>query len=366
MLINKFIDMLHDKGSTDYRKMLNKYGESSFREYIAEVKSSFMRELPLPDFNGQSCFYLPFATGTLSQYSQILAHRRSQPTTEAMEDEIIATLAIESIVTTRKSVRLMINGYQPQDEAQTKALGIKRGLEFIADPVNMINAINLRELYRVAVEDGLKAGERLLPDNNYRHEPVLDKLLSFLSDSTDGMDVLHKSAIAHYYFAYLHPYFDGNGRMARLLQQWYLLQNGYDNSLIVAMSGLINNSRKLYYKTFTVIERNRTVVGFTDITLFVQYFTDHVLANIRREEATNALNKYFGLLQTGEIIAKERDLFAFVLNRYGKSEFATKQLERDFANAAYATIRAFVLRFAGWGILDSVKFSTKVKYRVRS
>ena len=39
-----------------------------------------------------------------------------------------------------------------------------------------------------------------------------------------------------------------------------------------------------------------------------------------------------------EITQKEAELWRFVLSNYGDGEFSTKQLERDFGNAAYATI----------------------------
>ena len=49
---------------------------------------------------------------------------------------------------------------------------------------------------------------------------------------------------------------------------------------------------------------------------------------------------------------------------YGDAEFSTKQLEKDFGNAAYATIRGFVLKFTELGLLRATKFSTRTKYQV--
>ena len=41
----------------------------------------------------------------------------------------------------------------------------------------------------------------------------------------------------------------------------------------------------------------------------------------------------------------------------------TKRLEKDFGNAAYATIRAFVMKFASMGLLKARKAGNKVLYR---
>lgn len=42
-------------------------------------------------------------------------------------------------------------------------------------------------------------------------------------NTNDGMNELVKASIIHFYIAYLHPYFDGNGRMARFVHLWYLV-----------------------------------------------------------------------------------------------------------------------------------------------
>ena len=42
----------------------------------------------------------------------------------------------------------------------------------------------------------------------------------------------------------------------------------------------------------------------------------------------------------------------------------TKQLEKDFGNAAYATIRSFVLKFEKLGLLKSTQYGNRVKYAV--
>ena len=61
---------------------------------------------------------------------------------------------------------------------------------------------------------------------------------------------------------------------------------------------------------------------------------------------------------------KETKLWKFVLSCYGTGEFSTKQLEKDFGDAAYATIRGFVQKFEKLGLFTSVKYGARVKYKV--
>ena len=50
---------------------------------------------------------------------------------------------------------------------------------------------------------------------------------------------------------------------------------------------------------------------------------------------------------------------------YGDAEFSTKQLEKDFGDAAYATIRSFVLKFEKLGLIKSTQYGKRMKYAVR-
>ena len=70
-------------------------------------------------------------------------------------------------------------------------------------------------------------------------------------------------------------------------------------------------------------------------------------------------------LSHGQVTEKEKALWEFVLSVYGDAEFSTKQLEKDFGNAAYATIRSFVLKFEKLGLLKSTQYGNRVKYAVR-
>jgi glutaredoxin 2 len=70
------------------------------------------------------------------------------------------------------------------------------------------------------------------------------------------------------------------------------------------------------------------------------------------------------LLSQGEITNKEKKLYYFVVSNYGMNEFSTKQLEKDFRDVAYATVRAFVIKLEDAKILSSQKYSNRVKYKI--
>ena len=80
--------------------------------------------------------------------------------------------------------------------------------------------------------------------------------------------------------------------------------------------------------------------------------------------AVEILTAYDSAVKDGKITEKETKLWKFVLSFYGTEEFSTKQLEKDFGDAAYATIRGFVLKFENLGLLSSVKYGSRTKYKV--
>ena len=235
------------------------------------------------------------------------------------------------------------------------------------------------------VGDFLTDEDKLLDGNYYRHDAVyvvgdkvehsgldhrklngyMAQFIDFINTKDDISD-FHKGAIIHFYFVYLHPYFDGNGRMARMLHLWFLIQKGYAATLFVPFSSLIEKSRNDYYKAISQVEENLKIADVLDVTPFIKYFSEYVYSKIPENTIDNkTFEKYENALKDGIITEKETQLWSFVLTNYGFDGFSTKQLEKDFGNAAYATIRSFVLKFEQLELLTSQRYGNRVKYTVR-
>ncbi len=71
-------------------------------------------------------------------------------------------------------------------------------------------------------------------------------LLEYCNNSDENIYI--KSAIAHLWFVIIHPYDDGNGRIARAITDYILSANNLDmNFKLYSISTAINNDRKGYY-----------------------------------------------------------------------------------------------------------------------
>lgn len=384
MDIKVFTKMLTDKHFTDYRQMKYKYGED-FNNFLQTLAELYYKTLPLSDFDGNSIVFIE-NHGAINQNAVklLLQSQNQYYGTKAAEEEIIATSAIESIDFSRDSVRRILKGMAPNNEQESRILGVKHGLEFIADTSNKITEENLYKLYMMTVGDFLPDDDKLLDGNLYRHDivfvvsdriehsgldykkvPEFMKLLIEFINAEDGINELIKAAIIHFYVAYVHPYFDGNGRMARFVHLWFLIQKGYRSALFIPFSSQIEKSRKAYYDAITAVEENKNFSGKIDVTPFILYFINNVYNRINEgSAAVETLTAYEDAVKRGKITEKETKLWKFVLSCYGTEEFSTKRLEKDFGDAAYATIRAFVLKFEELGLISSVKYGSRVKYKI--
>lgn len=382
-----FAKMLSDPGQLDLKKMGYKYGQENLQEFLTLRKQYFYQELPLHDFDGNSMVYLDKAVQIpLSAARVLLTPQQSTRLygTKAMEEEILSTFRIEQIDTSRESVRRILSGQAPKDDEEHRIYGMKQGLEFIADRSHTITEENLFRLYQMTIGDFLPEEDRLLPGHWCRHDGVtvidsktehtglpwqklpayMAELVAFAAEKAAQNDLI-KAAILHFALAYLHPYFDGNGRTARLLHLWYLVQQGYSSVLFVPMSHFVEESCSRYYKAYTQVEQNQQISGVLDVTPFLVYFAESVYYRLGEAQLQlRTLQAFEEALRQGKVTEKERAIWQFVLTAYGSEEFSTKRLKKDFGDAAYATIRSFVLKFERLGLLTSVHYGNRVKYRV--
>lgn len=100
--------------------------------------------------------------------------------------------------------------------------------------------------------------------------PLLQKEMdAFLEwfESEKSIDSVLVAGIAHLWFVTIHPFDDGNGRIARAITDLALSRSEHSSQRFYSMSSTIRSDRKQYYE---VLER--TQKGGLDITKWLQWF----------------------------------------------------------------------------------------------
>jgi len=80
-------------------------------------------------------------------------------------------------------------------------------------------------------------------------------------------DAVLRAALAHLWFVTVHPFDDGNGRMARAIADWQLARSENSSQRFYSMSAQIRTERNDYYN---ILERTQN--GTLDITPWMEWF----------------------------------------------------------------------------------------------
>ena len=93
--------------------------------------------------------------------------------------------------------------------------------------------------------------------------PLLEKemtaFLNWANDSTAKTDPVLKAAIAHLWFVTIHPFDDGNGRMARAIADWALARSENIPQRFYSMSAQIRHERNEYTTSSRKRRRERSI-----------------------------------------------------------------------------------------------------------
>lgn len=92
--------------------------------------------------------------------------------------------------------------------------------------------------------------------------------------SDDGLPSPLRAGLAHYQYATIHPYYDGNGRTARLLATLILHRGGYDLKGIYCLEEYYARDLGAYYKAISLGPSHNYYLGRAeaDITPWLEYF----------------------------------------------------------------------------------------------
>ncbi len=117
---------------------------------------------------------------------------------------------------------------------------------------------------------------------------LMHELVAWINDSeVQALPCPIRAGIAHYQFATIHPYYDGNGRTARLLTTLILHLGGYDLKGLYSLEEYYARNLGGYYEALTIGPSHNYYMGRieADSTQWVEYFiegTAESFENVRK------------------------------------------------------------------------------------
>jgi Fic family protein len=153
---------------------------------------------------------------------------------------------------------------------------------------------------------------------------ALNDLYTWLRKEKEYPPLL-KAAILHHQFAYIHPFFDGNGRLARILTTYFLLTEQYEVSKYFIIDDYYDIDRHLYSDCLHSADKG-------DKTSWIEYFLEGISTSLQSAIARiDELRRHHLDHIEGEkrvlVTPREEEVLQIVIN---KKAIKTSDIEKAF------------------------------------
>lgn len=117
----------------------------------------------------------------------------------------------------------------------------------------------------------IQGANKIIHTGNPNEESIISdmkKLIVFMNNKK--IPFLSKCFITHYFLEYIHPFYDGNGRLGRFIISSYLSRK-LDVYTGLSFSNAVNANKKSYYESFVEVSHPK---NFGEITFFIETMLD--------------------------------------------------------------------------------------------
>ena len=124
------------------------------------------------------------------------------------------------------------------------------------------------------IRDSISGRTVYMPPETKDVPLLMKEFVEYINNNIDIMPTPILASIVHYQFATIHPYYDGNGRTARLLTNLILYKKDYDLNGIYSLEEYYAKNLQDYYEAISVGEHHNYYFGRVedDITKWIEYF----------------------------------------------------------------------------------------------
>ena len=301
----KYLNQKELQYSTEANVLLTPYEYKKYLEYKEDLierneEKGLLIGLPLKSFNSRFIYYClgDELLSLLESYSMLLKEDyaynsdtlsnrfASNIYKSRLYSEIEGSLNVENVPTTRRRLKELLEENAKAENVNDIIIqNMDKAIKFV-EGLPSFNKENLLKLYNILSDNCLEEDNKLREGDYYRYDTVeiggyhgcpysqisecMDSLFKFVNDSLKqerSLTWMLMPYICHYYILYIHPYFDYNGRTARMVSYWILLLAN-DECFPPIISEAINQTKSQYYRALEQSRDSHNDMSYFFIYLF--------------------------------------------------------------------------------------------------
>lgn len=187
---------------------------------------------------------------------------------------------------------------------------------------------------------------------------LVDNLLDFMNDNIKIPSII-KVAIGHYYFGYIHPFYDGNGRTSRFISSMYLSKD-LGNISTLSLSRGCNKYKNKYLEAFEI---TNSIRSRGEMNSFIETFLEIIIEALKQmdielKEKSQLLKMALKKLENEPRLKNATNghgeiMFVLAQNHFfdSSSGLTVSELAEIF-DKSHATIRKFVKELLAMSLIE--------------
>jgi Fic family protein len=362
---------------TEYKSRFNSPDAIKINFNIKENQAFFMQNAQIADL----VFQILKTDKRVSLIStQLPGLALEQYKKHCLIDEIVLTNKIEGVHSTRREIASILNDLE--DTIYEKSTSRKRFWGLVEqynrrsqnEPVYLKTCEDIRRLFDATVlAEVIEENPKNAPDGKifrkdassvhtvtdkeihrgtYPESAIISEMedaLAFYND--ESIEIIYRIGIFHYLFEYIHPFYDGNGRLGRFIVS-NSLSREFNPLLAYRISSTIMENINLYYNAFKTCNDPRNMGDLTPFLIMMLGIIKTSIIELedalrtRHSRLTNyqkaiallpngnnprTSNAYIVLIQAG--LFSEYGISTRAFSKLIESSFATAKKELDFLSS---------------------------------
>jgi Fic family protein len=189
----------------------------------------------------------------------------------------------------------------------------------------------------------------------------LPKLIEYANDDKEFIHPIIKASTLHFWIGYLHPFADGNGRLARSLFYWYLFKNDYWGMAFVPISMVLKRAQKQYTYAYIQSEQDGR-----DLTYFIDFSINRLDKALQEfDEYVNDLqneNKLIDKRLKGRLLLNDRQKQVVYYVTKDEINYTTESSHKTLNGIARNTAKSDLSKLVDDDLLNPIRDGKQVKY----